>query len=938
MPNTLTLTTGTRLGPYEITAAIGAGGMGEVYRARDTKLNRDVAIKVLPAAFADDPERLSRFTREARTLASLNHPNIATIHGIEEIPGASGSGPGSRALVMELIDGEDLSAVIARGPIPIAEALPIARQIAEALEAAHEQSIVHRDLKPANIKVRPDGTVKVLDFGLAKAMDPAGASSSNPNVSHSPTLTHQGTSAGMIMGTAAYMSPEQARGRPVDKRADIWAFGVVLYEMLSGKRAFKGDDVSETLASVLKDTLSMDALPASTPPRLKRLLGRCLDRDLKTRLRDIGEARVKIARIESGADESATSAPALAAAASAPAWRQALPWAGGAILGGALGSALLMGNPQSPPRDAPTPVRLSVEIGADAWLDIGDQGSGSSAYGSAAIISPDGSLLAFTARQTPGQPTRLYVRRLEQLEASPLSGTEDARNAFFSPDSQWLAFFASSKLKKVKVTGGAVVTLCDAPTSRGGTWNEDGTISFNAGGATRAGLLNVPAAGGTPVALTEPDPAEGEVSDRWPQALPGGKGVLFTAGLAGDFEGASLVVQPAARGPRKVLVRGGYHGRYVRSGHIIYIHEGTLFAVPFDLDRLEILGPPAPVIEGIATSANNAGAQFSVSDTGTLLFLPGRGPGAVLPIQWLEKGGKLAPLRAVPGKYRNITFSPDGNRLAMDLREGGGSDIWIYDWVRDTMSRLTFDQGDDSEPVWTPDGQRIVFTSTRAGAGASNLYWQRADGSGEVQRLTESPNRQFPGSWDRGGRFLSFSERSASTGWDVMILELEGSEASGWKPGKTSAFLNSPVGELEAVFSPDGHWVAYLSNESGETQVYVRPFPGPGGKWQISTTGGTDVMWSHKRHELFYRNPEFRLMVAPWTASADTFRAEKPQEWSHVPVPQPGPGVGTVDLHPEGERFAVVKAADEHNEKRDKVVLIENFFEELRRVAPPGKR
>ena len=551
----MSLTLGTRLGSYEITGAIGAGGMGEVFRARDTKLNRDVAIKVLPTAFADDPERLARFTREAQTLASLNHPNIAAIYGIEEVPAVSGStGPGSRALVMELVEGEDLSAHIARGPIPIAEALPIARQIAEALEAAHEQGIVHRDLKPANIKIRADGTVKVLDFGLAKAMDQGAASSLNPNVSHSPTLTHQGTMAGMIIGTAAYMSPEQAKGKAVDKRTDIWGFGVVLYEMLTGQRAFKGEDVSETLASVLKDKLSMDALPVTTPPRLKQLIERCLDRDLKARLRDIGEARLKIARIEAGGPDTAVSVPT--ASATGFAARVRFLSALVAVLTIALISGLLTWAPwrRTP---APTPRKLLVSIGADASLTGG---------GANVVLSPDGTTLAFTAQRA--SQTWLFVRKLDQLQAVALDGTEDASSPFFSPDGQWIAFFAGDKLKKVSVAGGAAINLCDAPNGRGGTWTDDDTIVFTPASVSNTRLMRVPAAGGTSSVFGAL--GEGAVTQRWPQALPGGKGVLYTEHSAtGGWDRANLVIAPLAGGAPKVVVRGGYYGRYVPSGHLI---------------------------------------------------------------------------------------------------------------------------------------------------------------------------------------------------------------------------------------------------------------------------------------------------------------------------------------------------------------------------------
>jgi len=581
-------------------------------------------------------------------------------------------------------------------------------------------------------------------------------------------------------------------------------------------------------------------------------------------------------------------------------------------------------------------VRLSVELGADASLVIYGAGSGT-----AAILSPDGKLLAFVAQKAGGQSPQLYVRRLEQLQASPLAGTEGARNPFFSPDSQWLGFFAAGKLKKVAVTGGAAVTLCDAPDDRGGTWSADGTILFNPRFTT--GLSRVSSAGGTPEVLTRPDRLPGESSDdrRWPQALPGGKAVLFTApggrGSGGAFEVGTIGVQALPNGPKKIVVRGGYHGRYLRSGHIVYIHEGTLFAAPFDLGRLELTGQAVPVLEGISASAANAGAQFSISDRGTLVYLPGRNLGAAVPIQWMDKAGKAEPLRALAANYVNIQFSPDGQKLAMELREGQELDVWVYEWGRDTMSRLTFDPGEDAFPVWTPDGQRIAFASTRDKV-TLNLYWQPADGAGEAQRLTESANAQFPVSWHPSGKFLAFQERSPQTDWDILILPVEGDEASGWKAGKPTVFLNSPFAEVSAVFSPDGRWLAYRSDESGRIEVYVRPFPGPGGKRQVSNGGGQTPTWSRNRKELFYRSFDSALMVTPYAVEGSSFRAEKPRQWSPGLVPSRGLNARVFDLHPDGQRFAVLKAAEQAEERRDKVVFIENFFDELRRVAPAPKR
>jgi hypothetical protein len=915
----MTLGAGVRLGSYEVLSPLGAGGMGEVYRARDTRLGREVAIKVLPAAFAADHDRMVRFQREAHVLASLNHPHIASIFGLEDSDGA-------RALIMELVEGPTLHERIAQGAIPLEEALPIAKQVAEALEYAHERGIVHRDLKPANVKLTRDGAVKVLDFGLAKALsdDPLSA-----EVSNSPTLSAVATRAGVILGTAAYMSPEQAKGKTADRRSDIWSFGVVLYEMLSGQRLFTGETSQETLAAVLRAEPDWSALPASVPARVRRLLRRCLEKDPRRRVQAIAEARIAIEDTLGGAADETT----VAVPSAAPLWRRALPWTLAGAFALALALVLVLWAPWRMGPEPATPVRLSVELGADASLAGG--------FGPAAILSPDGKLLAFAARKVVDQPPQLYVRRLEHLQASPLAGTEGARNPFFSPDSLWLGFFAEGKLKKVAVTGGVAVTLCEAPDDRGGAWSEAGTILFTSAGV--GGLSRVSSVGGTPEILTTPDQAAEENSDRWPQALAGGKAVLFTTGTGGAFERASIVAQLLPKGPRKVVQRGGYHGRYLRSGHIVYIRDGTLFAAPFDLDRLELTSPPVPVIEGVTAVPQNAGAQFSFSDSGTLVFLPGKGAAGGVPIQWMEKDGKTEPLRALAGDYNNIRFSPDGERLAMDLREGRERDVWVYEWGRDTMSRLTFDPGVDASPVWTPDGRRIAFASARADKVTPNIYWQRADGTGEAERLTESKNPQSPTSWHPSGKFLAFTERGPQTNWDISILPMEGDDASGWKPGQASVFLNSPLNEVEAAFSPDGRWLAYRSDESGRWEIYVRPFPGPGGKWLVSTAGGTLPTWSRYRKELFYRlfEVEAPLMVASYAAEGNSFRAEKPWQWSPGLVAGRGGIIGTrtFDVHPDGQRFAVLKVAEQQTQdKRDKVVFIQNFFDELRRVAPVGKR
>jgi len=899
--------TGKRLGPYEILSAIGAGGMGEVYQAHDTKLGRDVAIKVLPEAFAHDPERLSRFQREAKMLAALNHSNIATIFGLEQFNSTS-------YLVMELVPGETLQQRIKReGAIPIDEALAIAKQISEALEAAHEKGIIHRDLKPANVKVTPEGKVKVLDFGLAKAFE-GDKSGSDP--SNSPTLSQAATLQGVILGTAAYMSPEQARGKSVDKRTDIWAFGCVLYELLTGKQAFHGEDITEILAAVVKSEPDWAALPAAMPGKGRDLLRHCLQKDNRLRLRDAGDAQIEI--------QDALTAPAVTVAATAApttrGWRGRVAWAAAGVfvltaIAFAIGFVLRTPNP-------PQQMRLIAEIGADASLYT--------AFGPSAILSPDGTRLAFLASGAD-QKRRIYVRSLDQLQATALSGTENATDPFFSPDGQWIGFFADGKLKKISVQGGAAVTLCDVANERGGSWGADGTIVFTPD--LQVPLSKVSSAGGTPRPLTTLDKQTGEITQRWPQVLPGGKAVLFASGThPSSYEDSDIVVYSMASGQRKTVQRGGSYARYLPSGYVVYIHEGALFAVPFDLKRLEVAGQPALILEGVVTAPTNGGAQFSFSETGNLVYVEGRAGGQNVSIYWMDHQGKFMPLRETPGFYYNLAFSPDGKRLALEIFDGKRRDIWVYEWERDGLTRLTFAGELNENPIWTPDGQRIAYSSQEKG-GTINLWWIRADGAGDAQRLTESKSLHYAGSWRPDGKVLAFSQQSpGATAFDILTLPIEGDEKSGWKPGDPKPFVNSAFSEREPAFSPDGRWLAYESNESGSYEVYVRPFPGPGGKWQISTGGGVFPEWFRNGKELFYRTPDSKIIVVTYTGSGDSFHADKPQLWSPGQFTDRGLGNLNFDLHPDGKRFAVLKAPGTGQTAAvNKLNFIFNFFEELRR-------
>ena len=892
----------SRIAHYEVLAPIGAGGMGEVYRARDTRLGREVALKVLPDTFAADRDRLARFEREAKALASLNHPNIAHVYGFDVARDVS---PAVHVLVMELVEGEDLSQRLKRGAVPVDDALPIARQIAEALEAAHDHGIIHRDLKPANIKVTPDGSVKVLDFGLAKAID--SPESSNAVIHESPTITTPAmTMRGVILGTAAYMSPEQAKGKPVDRRADIWAFGCVLYEMLSGQRAFTGDDVSETLASVLKDQPVWGPLPAETPVNVRRLLERCLQKDPRKRLPHIGVARMEL-------DEPREVEPAPVGA------RRATPWiALASLLAVVLAIVVTRWVPwRSEPSQSSLPVHMSIDLGADASLR--------NTTGPSAVLSPDGRMLAFAA---VSDQARLYVRSLDRLEATQLAGTEGASDPFFSPNGQWIAFFAGGKLKKVAVNGGAPVALADISRPHGGSWGDDDRIVFMPS-PLPGPLRRVPAAGG-PIESLPPTSDPALRVQRWPQVLPGAKAVLFTAHpMLNGLSDGRLAVQTVPGGAIKIVHRGGYYGRYLPSGHLVFVNAGTLFAVRFDLDRLETIGTPTPVLSNIVGNPDNGGAQFAFANDGSLVAMMGKELSTAQPISWIDAEGGTKPLLAKPTDWANINVSPDGNRVAVNVRDSL-TDVWVQDTTRETLFRLPASTASKDYPVWSADGRRITFSSSESGNSINNLYWQPADGSAPMQRLTTSPNPQRAGSWHPDGRVLAFHEINRKTSNDIWILPMEGDEQSGWKPGTPTPFVTDAAAQVDPVFSPDGKWIAYWSLESG-AEVFVRPYPGPGGKWQISSGGGQFPAWSRTRSELFFVSMSGQVMVASYRVIGDEFRAERPRLWSNVRLMERGAGQRFWALHPDGAHIAGVLRPPDLDEKRDKLLLVLNFFDELRR-------
>ena len=829
--------------------------MGEVYRATDTNLKRQVAIKVLPAAVAADADRLARFQREAEVLASLNHPHIAHIHGLEK------SG-GTIALVMELVEGEDLSQRITRGAVPLAEALPIGKQIAEALEAAHEQGIIHRDLKPANIKVRGDGTVKVLDFGLAKAMDPAGASSAE--AMNSPTLTARATEMGMILGTAAYMAPEQAKGKSVDKRADIWAFGVVLYEMLTGRRAFTGDDVSETLASVLKDTPPMDALPPGTPPRLTRLIARCLDRDLKTRLRDIGEARIEIARIEAGAPDSVVATVAAAAATPRSNSQRVLPWvfAGAlAIVAAALAVPALRHLREASPATHVTTLNLDLAPADRLGPTLFNGRPALTAF----AIAPDGATIVFVGESiAPGgsRTTMLYRRLLADATTVAIPGSEGAAYPFFSPDGQWVGFAAGDKLKKVALSGGPPIELCDADGFLGASWGSAGVIAFS----SNPNLRTVSDSGGTPNPPVEPVPHS---RSRSLAMLPDGKTVLVTE-LAGDkWDEAHVDAIDLTTKQRKTLLTNAADARYSPTGHLVFMRNAALLAVPFDATRVEITGAPVPVLAGVMQSINapvgtseTGMGQFALSTSGTLIFAAGdRFPSPASTLLRVNRKGGETKLAQFAGALIGLRLSPSGSRAVVAQTRDGSrvSNLWMLELATGTPTRLTA-TGEAIFPMFSPDGKSVTFADFGTSPG---IYSLPLGTTNPPQLLMDAkdPLGLYAASWSPDGKWLAYLEPVKSAGRNLQIFVRAVRDAK--LDGEPRQFSPSTFVQADPKFSPDGRWIVYTSNESGVLEVYVQPFLGPGEKHRISSSGGTNPTWSKNGRELFY----LRVPSASSTAS-----------------------------------------------------------------------
>jgi Tol biopolymer transport system component len=914
----MTMIVGSRLGHYDIVGPLGAGGMGEVYRARDTKLGREVAIKLVLQMFVDDHERLARFEREARTLASLNHSGIATLHGIEQATPPDSASP-VHFLVMELVEGETLSERIARR-LTLEESVNIARQIAEALEAAHDKGIVHRDLKPANVKITPDDKVKVLDFGLAKAMDPAGGTGGG-SVLNSPTMSAMATAQGVILGTAAYMSPEQARGAPADHRSDIFSFGIVLYEMLTNRHPFPGETVSDVLASVLARDPDLALLPPDMSPRLADLVRRCLEKHPRRRWQAIGDVRHELEVI--AAHPRAIAAPAVTApavTAPRPLWKRAMPAALAAVVASAITGGVLW---TMRPVAAPGVVtRFPIAIGEDlAFTNLNRP---------AIAVSPDGQRLAYVAN------LQVYVRSMSDFDASPLKTTvlagSNLSNIVFSPDGRSIAYFQGGQIKTVEIVGGAPVTVCSAESPAGLSWS-GGNILF----AESRGIKRVPAGGGQPEVIV---PLESQEIAFRPQMLPGANAVLFTlasGGTSGEqWETAKVVVQSLDTGARTTLVEGASDARYVPSGHLVYAVSGVVFARAFDPSRLAVTGGPVSVVEGVRRGGGGVGsgtAHFSVSDTGTLAYIPGppAASGAEeLQIGLFDRAGASQMLNVPPGPYSEPRMSPDGRAIAFGRNDGRAVSIWVYETSgAGSARRLTFG-GQDRYPVWMADSQRIVFQSYREGDLA--LFSQRADGTGTAERLTKP---------EKG---VAHVAQSASPDGGVLLVDRVAD-------GKTTLMVLSlkdrtlaPFGGVEstnptgAVFSPDGRWVAYSSRESASTStgVFVQPFPPTGAKSQVSANAedGHHQSWSSDGKELFYNPGPGRPMTGVTVTTTRGFAFGVAP-----PIARSFQGLSPLSQRPydtarDGKRFLGLLSGNAvTTSAANQIHLVLNWFEELRARA-----
>jgi serine/threonine-protein kinase len=884
---------GRRLGTYDIVSLIGSGGMGTVYRARDTKLNRDVAIKLLPNEFAADGERLARFTREAHVLASLNHPRIATIYGLDEANGTP-------FLVLEFVDGETLDRRLARGRVPFDEALAVAKQIAEALEAAHEKGIVHRDLKPANIAVTRAGIVKVLDFGLAKDTSPE----MPPSISlSSPTLTSPMlvTHVGVIVGTVAYMSPEQARGKVVDRRTDVWAFGCVLFEMLSGRRAFAGATATDVIANVVHKPPPWDALPAATPAAVRTLLQRCLAKDPAQRLRAIGDAHFDLDMGE----------PAPTAVAAPRRRRLLIAVSAIAVplvaVGLVLGRRLLQAD------------RPAARSAMQFEIELQTTGSLGSEVGTDVIISPDGARIVFVSRGADGVP-RLKTRRFDQATVFDLPGTEGARSPFFSPDGEWVAFEAAGSLKKTAVGGGSPIVLREAVNLLGGSWGDDGAIYA----ALDFGKLwRVSSSSGEARVIADLTPESQD--PRWPQVLPGSKHLLVTAVGRPGPNGATIEALSLIDGTRKTLVPRGTFGRYLPGGYLTYVNQGTLFALRVDLDRMQVLSDaPIPVVKDVAYSWTFGFAQLDIARNGTLVYRRSAARGELAGVS-VDSSGATETVMASPAEYAFPSLSPDGRRIAVARVENGAPSLWIFDRVRKHIDRVSA-LPDSYGPTWTRDGRMLIV------GGLSGMRWLTPDGA-HSGPLTNSNAAQVPWSLSADGSRLAYHETSPVTGFDIWTVPVR-ENADGLTAGQPEVFLHTSAYETYPAFSPDGRWIAYGSGAFGTWEVYVRSFPDTGAPpVQVSRGGGRIPRWLPNRRELFYRTDDQQIMVSSYGVKNGVFVAGPPRPWPMLRLAETGV-LSNFDIDADGRHiFALVPARPEDEQHANHVTVQLNFLDQLHQLV-----
>jgi serine/threonine protein kinase len=884
---------GSRLGPYEILSAVGAGGMGEVYCARDTRLERTVAIKILPGHLADRSNLRERFDREAKTIASLNHPHICTLYDV----GREGS---TDYLVMEYIEGETLAQRLTKGPLPLEQVLQYAIEIADALDKAHRKGITHRDLKPGNIMLTKSGT-KLLDFGLAKLTQIDKPATPYTEL---PTQREAITAEGTILGTLQYMAPEQVEGKEADARTDVFAFGVVVYEVATGKKAFEGKSQASLMAKILEtDPPSMSALAPMTPPSLDHVVRRCLAKDPDDRWQSARDICEQLRWISESGPQTAPAAPS--AGQQKPASRMARIVMA-TVLAVAVIAAVFFYLHRTPPVERQA-VRFTIGPPEKGGFTLG--------LSSVAIaLSPDGSKVVFSASTGYSGP-QLWVRALDAQSAQALPGTENGSSAFWSPDSRSIAFSADGKLKKITLSSGAVETLAEVqPTA--GTWSRDGVVLFIADNGT---LVRVPESGGTVTPVTTLDASRSESEHVWPHFLPDGKHFLYFAESIGKPENNAIFVGSLDSKDRKLLVKANSNPIYVPPGYLLYNRQGTLMAQPFDADRLQLTGDAVPIAEGLAFNPFGSYAPFSASDNGVLAY---RGGGGAVPLtlEWVSREGAAQPLAATPHNYTFPKISPDGKRVAVGIEEAGGGQVWVYDTTRDALSRLTFDGTTNVDPIWTHDGKRIVFKGK-----GNHLFWQPADGGGAAEQLTsdQRSRNDLPGNWSPDGQALLFMETLPVR--DLFVFSL--------KDRKAQPFDTGEVGASSPCFSPDGRWIAYTSNESGRTEVYVRPYPGPGGKWQVSTDGGTEPAWNPKGRELFYRSGQ-KMMTVDYTEQSE-FSAGKPKmlfEGPYVPSPR---SLADYDVTSDGQRFLMLKNAEQ---KPGEISVVLNWTEELKQKIPAGSK